>query len=98
MVSGAKGLKTDVRQLQLLLPKFVLQLQHDFRLGLGALAQPAVGMKQGGRKVEGGSPRQLQGTNAHTLELQTQICSRELKSRGKTGVAEENRQVRHESG
>lgn len=42
VVSGAEGLQTDVRQLQLLFPEFVLQLEHDFRLGLGALAQPAI--------------------------------------------------------
>lgn len=98
MVSGAKGLKTDVRQLQLLLPKFVLQLEHDFRLGLGALAQPGVGMKQGGRKVEGGGVTSTVTGHLHTHTLELQICSRELKSRGKIGVAEENRQVRHEGG
>lgn len=47
VVGGAEGLQADVRQLQLLFPEFVLQLEHDLRLGLGALAQP--GVKQGGR-------------------------------------------------
>lgn len=96
MVSRAKGLKTDVRQLQLLLPKFVLQLEHDFRLGLGALAQPAVGRKRGGRKVEGGVTLTVTGHQRTHSGVTNTDCfsSRELKSRGKIGVAEENRQVR----
>lgn len=74
MVSGAEGLQTDVRQLQLLFPEFVLQLEHDFCLGLGALAQPAIwNYKQGGKEGlgggggGGGSPAQLQfNKSVHT--------------------------------
>lgn len=76
MVSGAEGLQTDVRQLQLLFPQFVLQLEYDFRLGLGALAQPVIwDYKQGGKEGcgGGGSPAQLQFAKS----VQTQIYERE---------------------
>lgn len=82
MVSGAEGLQTDVRQLQLLLPKLVLQLEHDFRLGLGALAQPEVGSKGVGWR---GVTMTVTG-HQHTLwSVQTHIYSRERKSRGENG-------------
>lgn len=52
MVGGAERLQADVGQLQLLLSQLVLQLEDDLGLGLGALAQPAVGIthrEAGGR-------------------------------------------------
>lgn len=51
VVSRAKRLQADIRQLELLLPQLVLQLEDDFGLGLGALAQPATGITH--REEEG---------------------------------------------
>lgn len=44
VVGGAKCLQTNVRQLELLLPQLVLQLEDDLSLGLGAFTQPVTGI------------------------------------------------------
>lgn len=54
VVGRAERLQADVGQLQLLLSQLVLQLKDDLGFGLGALAQPAVGIthREAGGRVE----------------------------------------------
>lgn len=83
VVGGAERLQADVCQLELLLPQFVLQLQDDFSLGFGALAQPAIrDYTQGGGR---GSPRRLcQHTHTRSWVTNTHLEETgELKLRGK---------------
>ena len=82
VVGGAQRLQADVCQLELLLPKLVLQLEDGFRLGLGAFAEPATrDYTQGGGR---GSPPGLYQTHTHTHRRNTHLKETgELKFRGK---------------
>lgn len=55
-MGGAKCLQADVRQFELLLPQLVLQLEDNFSLSFGALAQPTTGIthrEEGGGHLDG---------------------------------------------
>lgn len=90
VVGGAERLQADVCQLELLLPQFVLQLQDDFSLGFGALAQPAIrDYTQGGGR---GSPRRLcQHTHTHTVlsDKHTFRGKRRAEAQREAGVSED---------
>lgn len=99
MVGRAERLQANIRQLELLLPQFVLQLEDDFRLGFGAFAQPASGITH--REEEGGH---LGGYTEHThshrvlSDKHTFAGNKKAEVQRKAGVSEKNlhRQVQHE--
>ncbi len=80
MVGGAKCLKADVCQLELLLSQLVLQLEDDFSLSFRAFTQPATGITQ--REEEGVTSRVIPNTHTHNLETKNTHLkeSRELFS------------------